>query len=112
MTEDVVVLFSTPFTNLTLVLLVFALGIFVWLTARSRNIKSFQFQISIFILIWITGEIVDLLGEEGLVEVFSISEIGIYLHVLAMGMFSAMLWIRYYLSEKRGKRLADALQEG
>jgi uncharacterized membrane protein SirB2 len=110
MTEDVL-LFSSSFGNLTLVLLVIALGIFVWLTARSRNIKSFQFQISMFILIWITGEIVDLLGEEGVVELFSIGEIGIYVHVLAMAMFSAMLWIRFYLSEKSGKKIADALQE-
>ncbi len=88
-----------------------ALGIFAWLTTRSRNIKSFQFQISIFILIWITGEIVDLLGEEGVVELFSTSEIGVYVHVLAMAMFSAMLWIRFYLSERSGKRIADALQE-
>ena len=111
MTEDLV-LFSSPFGNLTLVLLVIALGIFVWLTARSRNIKSFQFQISIFILIWITGEIVDLLGEEGVVELFSTSEIGIYVHVLAMAIFSSMLWIRFYLSEKSGKRIADTLQDG
>jgi bacteriorhodopsin len=111
MTEDVL-LFSESFGNLTLVLLVIALGIFVWLTARSRNIKSFQFQISMFILIWITGEIVDLLGEEGVVELFSISEIGIYIHVLAMAMFSAMLWVRFYLSEKSGKKIADTLQEG
>jgi len=90
----------------------FALGIFAWLTTRSRNIKSFQFQISIFILIWMTGEIVDLLGEEGVVELFSTSEIGVYVHVLAMAMFSAMLWIRFYLSGKSGKRIADALQEG
>jgi bacteriorhodopsin len=88
-----------------------AFGIFAWLTTRSRNIKSFQFQISIFILIWITGEIVDLLGEEGVVELFSTSEIGVYIHVLAMAMFSAMLWIRFYLSERSGKRIADALQE-
>jgi bacteriorhodopsin len=89
-----------------------ALGIFAWLTTRSRNIKSFQFQISIFILIWMTGEIVDLLGEEGVVELFSTSEIGVYVHVLAMAMFSAMVWIRFYLSGKSGKRIADALQEG
>jgi bacteriorhodopsin len=88
-----------------------ALGIFAWLAIRSRNIKSFQFQISIFILIWMTGEIVDLLGEEGVVELFSTSEIGMYVHVLAMAMFSAMLWIRFYLSERSGKRIADALQE-
>ena len=111
MTEDLV-LFSSPFGNLTLVLLVIALGIFVWLTARSRNIKSFQFQISIFILIWIIGEIVDLLGEERVVELFSTSEIGIYVHVLAMAIFSSMLWIRFYLSEKSGKRIADTLQDG
>jgi bacteriorhodopsin len=88
-----------------------ALGIFAWLTTRSRNIKSFQFQISIFILIWMTGEIVDLLGEEGVVELFSTSEIGVYVHVLAMAMFSAMLWIRFYLSGKSGKRISDTLQE-
>lgn len=93
-------------------MLLIALGIFAWLTTRSRNIKSFQFQISIFILIWMTGEIVDLLGEEGVVELFSTSEIGVYVHVLAMAMFSAMLWIRFYLSGKSGKRIADALQEG
>ena len=109
MIEDGLV--SQSFGDLTLVLLVIALGIFVWLTARSRKIKSFQFQISIFILIWITGEIVDLLGEKGVVVPFSTSEIGMYVHVLAMAMFSAMLWIRFYLSEKSGKRIADTLQE-
>lgn len=92
-------------------MLLIALGIFAWLTTRSRNIKSFQFQISIFILIWMIGEIVDLLGEEEVVELFSTSEIGVYVHVLAMAMFSAMLWIRFYLSERSGKRIADALQE-
>jgi uncharacterized membrane protein SirB2 len=109
MIEDL--LFSS-FGSLTLVLLVIALGIFAWLTARSRNIKSFQFQISMFILIWIIGEIIDLLGEEGVVQLFPTNEIGMYVHVLAMAMFSGMLWIRFYLSQKTGKRIADALQEG
>jgi hypothetical protein len=109
MVEDA--LFSSS-GSLTLVLLVIAIGIFLWLTARSRNIKSFQFQISVFILIWITGEIIDLLGEEGVIQLFSTSEIGMYVHVLAMAMFSGMIWIRFYLSEKSGKRMADALQEG
>ena len=102
---------SSSFGDLTLVLLLIALGIFVWLTARSRNIKSFQFQISLFILIWVIGEIVDLLGEEGVIVLFSTRDIGMYVHVLAMAMFSTMLWIRFYLSEKSGKRIADTLQE-
>ncbi len=92
-------------------MLLIALAIFAWLATRSGNIKSFQFQISIFILIWMTGEIVDLLGEEEVVELFSTSEIGVYVHVLAMTMFSAMLWIRFYLSKRSGKRIADTLQE-
>ena len=101
----------SSFGSLTLILLVIALGIFACLTARSRNIKSFQFQISVFILIWIIAEIIDLLGEEGVIELFSTSDIGMYVHVLAMAMFSAMIWIRFYLSDKSGKRMADALQE-
>jgi uncharacterized membrane protein SirB2 len=107
MTENVLL---SSFGNLTLVLLVIALGIFAWLTARSRRIKSFQFQISLFIVIWIVGEIVDLLGE-GVIQLFSTNEIGMYIHVAAMAMFSAMLWIRFYLSKKSGKKMADALQE-
>jgi bacteriorhodopsin len=109
MIEDVLL---SSFGSLTLILLVIALGIFMWLTARSRNIKTFQFQISIFIIIWIIGETIDLLGEEGIIQLFSTSEIGMYVHVVAMAMFSAMIWIRFYLSERTGKRIADALQEG
>ena len=102
----------STFGSLTLVLLVIALGIFVWLTAMSRNIRSFQFQISIFILIWIIGEIIELLGEEGVIELFSNSELGMYVHVLAMAIFSGMIWIRFYKSEKTGKKLSDTLREG
>ena len=108
MTEDVVV---SSFGNITLVLLVIALGIFAWLTAKSRNSKSFQFQISLFIVIWIIGEMVDLLGEQGVIQLFTLNELGMYIHVLAMGMFSAMLWIRFYLAKKSGKKMAETFQE-
>lgn len=96
--------------NLTLFLLTIALGLFVWLAVRSRNIRSFQFQISIFITIWVIGEIVDLLGEEG-TRLLSDSEIGMYVHVLAMAMFTAMIWIRFITSEKSGKRLTDSIED-
>ncbi len=100
-----------PFGNITLLLLTIALGIFVWLTARSRSLKSFQFQISMFILIWIAGEIVDLLVENGEMALISNNEIGLYVHVLAMTTFTAMLWIRFYASEKMGRKIADEFQE-
>lgn len=88
-----------------------ALGVFVWLTAKSRNIKSFQFQISLFLVIWIIGEMLDFVSEERVIGLFSDSEIGTYAHILAMLMFSAMLWIRYYMSEKSGKKITDTLVE-
>jgi bacteriorhodopsin len=110
-TLEVEAVFSA-FSNLTILLLVAALGLFLWLTARSRNIRSFQFQISIFILIWIIGEIIDLLGEEGVIDLFSNSDLGMYIHVLAMAVFSSMIWIRFYMSEKTGKKLSDTLREG
>lgn len=101
-----------PLGSITIFLLVIALGIFAWLAARSRNIRSFQFQISLFIVIWIIGELVDLLGEDGAIQLFPTSELGIYVHVLAMAIFSAMIWVRFYLSEKSGKKMADSMQAG
>jgi len=47
--------------SITIMLLLGALGIFIWLAARSKNIRSFQFQMSIFIIIWILGDMVSVL---------------------------------------------------
>ena len=56
--------------SITIILLLGALGIFVWLAARFKNIRSFQFQLSIFIIIWILGDMVGILHDNGIV-VFS-----------------------------------------
>ncbi len=109
MTQDGLLLFS-PFGNLTFDLLLVALSIFVWLTARSRNSRSFQFQICLFIVIWIVGELVDLLHEERVLSLPT-DQIGTQIHTVAMGVFSALLWTRFYLSRRRGKKMADSLQE-
>jgi len=62
-------------------------------------------------VIWIVAEMVDLLGETEVIHLVSSPEIGRYIHVLAMAMFSSMIWIRFYLAKKSGKKLADTLQE-
>lgn len=111
MTEDPAALIYNG--GLTLILLVIALGIFVWLTVKSKNIKSFQFQISLFIVIWIVGEVADLLqGRQiGILLPPYSQETGLYIHVLAMGLFSAMLWIRFYRSMKTGKKIEGSMHE-
>jgi len=60
--------------SITIILLLGALGIFIWLAASdSKNIKSikdFQFQISIFIIIWILGDLINVLHDNNII-VFS-----------------------------------------
>ena len=56
--------------SITTMLLLIALGIFVWLAVQSKNIRNFQFQISVFIIIWISGEIAGILQDNGIIVHF------------------------------------------
>jgi hypothetical protein len=96
--------------SITIILLLGALGIFVWLAARSKNIRSFQFQLSIFIIIWILGDMVSILHDSGIV-VFSAlqTDAGSGIHVVSMVFLSLMLWLRYYYSERSGKKIIEDL---
>ena len=96
--------------SITIILLLGALGIFVWLAARSKNIRSFQFQLSIFTIIWILGDMVSILHDNGIV-VFSAlqSDVGSGIHVVSMVFLSLMLWLRYYYSERSGKKIIEDL---
>jgi hypothetical protein len=90
--------------NITPMLLVIGLGIFIRLAIISKSIKTFQFQISVFIIIWILGEIAGILREIGILRLTSVqSEIGLEIHVISMVFFSLMLWFRFYYSMKAEK---------
>jgi hypothetical protein len=98
--------------SITILLLLGALGIFVWLAARSKNIRSFQFQLSIFIIIWILGDMVSILHDNGIVGFSALqSELGSGIHVVSMVFFSVMLWLRYYYSERSSKKMVEDLDE-
>jgi hypothetical protein len=91
----------------TIFLLAISLGLFVWSALSSRNIKKFQFQMSIFLLIWIVGETVRVLHDEGIFTVFGNGEIEMILHTIAMVFFSLMLWTRFYYARKSGKMMIE-----
>jgi hypothetical protein len=93
---------------ITITLLLVALGLFVWLAMRSRNIRSFQFQMSIFLLVWILGEIADTLQDNGIV-IFSVLQgnVGLQIHVISMIFFSTILWLRFYYSERSSKIMVE-----
>ena len=94
--------------NITIILLLIALGIFVWQVSRSKSIRSFQFQISIFLVIWILGEIVGNLEDNGIIVFPALQgNIGLEIHVVSMVLFGLMLWLRFYYSERNGKKMIE-----
>jgi hypothetical protein len=93
--------------DVTLWLLVGAIAIFIYLSARSKSIKSFQFQISIFILIYITGEIADLLQRDGYIQFIKSQDFGLAVHMSAMAFFCLLILLRYYSSTTKGRKIID-----
>jgi hypothetical protein len=105
-------LLSLPTDYMTLVLLVIALMIFVWLVVKSRSIRSFQFQVSIFIAIMVAGGIVDLLSNNGIIQLPpGFQELGFLIHVGSMIFFSLMIWLRYYISKRNGRKMIEEIEE-
>ncbi len=94
--------------SITTMLLLIALGIFVWLAVQSKSIRNFQFQISVFIIIWISGEIAGILQDNGIIVLSPVqADIGLEIHVVSMLFFSMMLWLRYYYSRRSGKKMME-----
>jgi len=94
----------------TVILLLAALSIFVWLAALSRNIKSFQFQISIFIVIWVLGQVVGILQDSGIIVLSPLlGDISLEIHVISLVFLSIMIWLRFYYSERSGRRMIEDL---
>jgi len=94
----------------TIILLVATLSIFVWLAARSKDIRSFRFQISIFIIIWILGGVADILQDSGIAAMSSLQgDIGLEIHVASLVFLSIMIWLRFYYSQRSGNRTIEAL---
>jgi len=103
-------LFLIIMSNITVILLLAALGIFVWLVARSKSIRSFQFQMSIFLVVWILGEIAGSLQDSGIIVFTALQgDIGLEIHTVSMVFFSIMLWLRFYYSERSGKKMIEGL---
>ena len=92
--------------DLTLILSLIPLIIFIWLAVRSKNIRAFQFQISIFIAIYILGEII----ENTRIAAFSSlpQDIGSQIHVGSAIFFTIMVWFRFYYAEGSGKRMIES----
>jgi hypothetical protein len=102
--SPVTLLFTFYLDSVTIILLLAALGIFVRLAVRSRDIRdirSFQFQISVFIIIWVLGGVAGVLQDSGIIVLSPIQgDIALEIHVFSLVFFSIMIWLRFYYSQR------------
>jgi len=93
---------------ITLPSLLVSLSIFLLIVFKSRSIKTFQSQISIFVIIWIIGEIANTLQENRWLFVSqNLQDLGLQIHVVSMIFFSIMLWLRFSYFRNSQHRLVD-----
>lgn len=95
-------------SNLTLIILFASLAIFGWLEIRSRNIKNFEFQIFVFIIIYIIGEILEVYKIPSLSG--SLPYLGSQLHLIAAAFLAIILWFRLYYVRSSGRKTIDKLE--
>ena len=98
--------FLHSMSDITLIMSLVPFIIFVWLAVRSKSIKAFQFQISIFIAVYILGGII----ENSRIAIFSAlpPDIGPQIHVGSAIFFTIMIWFRFYYAEKSGKKMIES----
>ena len=99
---DSSLLFSTG--GVTLIILFMSLAIFGWLTVRNRNIRSFEFQITVFIVVYIIGEIIE---DYKIPSLSSIPYLGSQIHIVSAVLLAIILWLRLYSVRKSGKMIDE-----
>src|SRR5439155_25709948 len=92
--------------GLTLIILFLSLAIFGWLTVRSRNIRSYEFQITVFIMVYIIGE---LLEDYRIPYLSPLPYIGSQIHLVSAVLLALILWLRLYSVRKGGRKTIDTL---
>jgi len=95
---------------ITSILFSISLIFFGWLSIKSQSIKNFQFLISLFIGLYIIGE---------LFEIKQISAflglpdgLGSQIHAGATIFLTIVIWMRLYYSQKSIKSLEDTPRDG
>jgi hypothetical protein len=91
---------------ITSILFLVSLTFFGWLSIKSKSIKTFQSQISLFIGLYVIGELLEI---KQISTLLSIPDgLGSQIHVVATIFLTIIVWMRLYYSEKGIKNLTDA----
>src|SRR5215831_8021133 len=95
-------------SNLTLIILFALLAIFGWLAIKYRNIKNFEFQIFVFVIIYVVGEILEDYKIPSVST--SLPYLGSQLHLIAGAFLAIVLWLRLYQVRSSGQKMIDKLE--
>ena len=90
---------------LTTALFLFSLGVFLMLAIKSKTVKGFQSQISIFVGVYVLGEILELSTIQTITGLPS--EVGSQIHVAATMVITTILWSRLIYSSRIVKKLIE-----
>jgi hypothetical protein len=90
---------------LTTTLFLFSFAIFIIVTIKSKNIKSFQSQISVFVAVYVIGEVLELNGIQNVT--WLPADLGSQMHVAATIIIATVLWSRLFYSTKIVKKLVN-----
>jgi hypothetical protein len=90
---------------ITSILFLVSLAFLVVLSIKFKSIRTFQFQISLFVGLYVLGEIIEI---KELAAFLTIPEsLGSQIHVGATIFLTFIIWIRFIYSEKAIKNLVD-----
>jgi hypothetical protein len=96
-------LFSAGILSTSLFLV--SLVIFLALAVKSKTVKSFQSQISIFVGAYVAGELLELQGIQSATGLPA--DLGSQIHVVATITITLILWSRLFSSSKTVKKLVE-----
>lgn len=96
--------------NVTLILTIIPLAIFLAIITITKRIKSFHFQILIFIILYFIGELIENNQVRNAFFTSVPSDVGPLLHVIAAIFFTVIMILRFYSARQAGKKISDEIK--
>lgn len=93
--------------NITLILIFVPLIFFLWISVHSKNIKSYHFQIFVFILLYFIGGILENNVFRNYLFSYIPSDLGSQIHVIAAIFFMLIVILRFYNAKQKNKEIMD-----
>ncbi len=89
--------------SLSFILIVLSLLVVAFLSYRVKTVKSFQFEMFIFVLVLLLAEVPRILDSLGFIQTASVEGVGLLLHTASMIFLAGFIFIRVFRFFTQGK---------